>query len=139
MGEISPQYLRAALNCANFFTKYESLREYQLHLWYFANLPGEMPPVPPAGGVSITAERHARKYPHLRDGLDGIIAKCRKRMEELKAAGLNPGPRLQALYDDAVDARDNGLQVKHEVNLSHETSRPGEFYDEPGVPTSSTA
>ena len=43
MGEITPTYMKAALNCANFFTKYESLQEYRLHLWYFLNLNAAMP------------------------------------------------------------------------------------------------
>ena len=43
LGEITPTYMKAALNCANFFTKYESLQEYRLHLWYFLNLDGPMP------------------------------------------------------------------------------------------------
>lgn len=46
MGVILPTYLKAALNCAIFFTKYESLREYRLHLWYFLNLDGPMPDLP---------------------------------------------------------------------------------------------
>lgn len=43
MGEIMPTYLEALMNCANFFTKYETYKEYALHMWYMLNMPGPPP------------------------------------------------------------------------------------------------
>ena len=44
--DVLPIWIRAVLNCANFFTKYESFQEFRLHVWYFLNLDAPMPSIP---------------------------------------------------------------------------------------------